>query len=91
MIGWLLLFWNAAAFIACGIDKRRARCGKWRIPEKTLLLMGAFFGAAGLWCGMHVFRHKTRHAAFWFGVPMMLAVQAAVAFLFFEPLQKYLL
>lgn len=38
-----LLLVNVIAFAAYGIDKRRARKGKWRIQESTLLLL-AFFG-----------------------------------------------
>lgn len=70
---------NLAAFLLMGIDKRRARLGKWRIPERTLLLACALFGAAGGLTGMHVFRHKTRKPRFRFGVPAMLALQAAAA------------
>ena len=42
--GWtVLLVWlaviNLLTFIVYGADKRRARKGKWRVPEKTLFLL----------------------------------------------------
>ena len=52
-------------FILFGYDKAQARRGGQRIPEKTLLLLGVFGGAIGGLFGMQVFRHKTKHAAFW--------------------------
>ncbi|MDO5603074.1 MAG: DUF1294 domain-containing protein, partial [Oscillospiraceae bacterium] len=66
-------------------DKRRARLKKRRVPVKSLLWMAAAFGAAGLWLGMYLFHHKTRHTVFRFGVPAMLFVQAAFCgFLFWR-------
>ncbi len=56
---------NAVAFIAYGIDKLKAKFRAWRIPEKTLWLLGLLGGAAGGLLGMQVFRHKTRHALFY--------------------------
>ena len=38
---------SAAAFIAYGADKSKARRGAWRIPEKVLLGLSFFGGAAG--------------------------------------------
>lgn len=66
------------SFVLFGVDKRRARRGEWRIPERTLLTCCALFGAAGGLCGMRAFHHKTRHAKFAYGVPAMLAVQAVL-------------
>lgn len=36
----LLIFvlWNVLTFLTYGIDKKKAEHGRWRIPEKTLLL-----------------------------------------------------
>ncbi len=38
---------NIIAFALMGHDKKRARQGKWRVPEKTLLLVTACFGGLG--------------------------------------------
>ena len=66
---------NLLAFALMGIDKVKAKRGSWRIPEKTLFLAAAFFGALGGTLGMKVFRHKTRHWYFRWGFPALLAVQ----------------
>ena len=73
-----LLVINAAAFLAFGIDKRRARHERWRIRESTLLGLAFLGGAAGAWAGMGVFHHKVRKPPFRFGVPLMLLAQAAL-------------
>ena len=53
------------AFFAYGIDKYRAKRGKRRTPEATLLCLGFFGGAAGALLGMSLFRHKTLRLDFW--------------------------
>ena len=55
---------NGGTFQLYGIDKRRAQRGKWRIPEKTLLLHTWLLGGVGGLLGMKLFRHKTKHTAF---------------------------
>ena len=65
-------------FCLFGIDKRRARQGRWRVPERTLLTACALLGAAGGLAGMRAFHHKTRKPRFHFGVPALLALQAAL-------------
>jgi uncharacterized membrane protein YsdA (DUF1294 family) len=48
-----------------GYDKYMARNGGWRVPEKTLFLLGAAGGGIGALAGMLLFRHKTRKLVFW--------------------------
>ncbi len=48
-------------FFMYGIDKRKAKKGKWRISEKALLLTSFFGGAVGGFTAMQLFRHKTKH------------------------------
>ncbi len=74
---WCLL-WSAAAFIAMGADKRKARKGAWRVPEATLFLFALLGGALGATLGMHVFHHKTRHWYFRLGFPLILLIQLAL-------------
>ncbi len=69
---------NVLSFSLMGVDKRRAQQGRWRIPERTLFLAAGCFGALGGLLGMQVFRHKTRHASFRIGLPVMLALQLAL-------------
>ena len=73
-----LLLTNLTAFCLMGADKRRAIRGRWRIPERTLLLTCACFGALGGLLGMRAFRHKTLHKRFPWGVPAMLVFQATL-------------
>ena len=64
-----LLIINLLAYILYGIDKRRARRGKYRIPESTLLWMARLGGGIGSWLGIRVFHHKTKHTRFIIAVP----------------------
>lgn len=66
---------NAVAFVVYGVDKYKAQKAKWRIRESTLLLLAAIGGSAGAWLGMKIWRHKTRHAKFRYGVPAILLIQ----------------
>lgn len=84
----LLLFWLAAvnllAFVLCGLDKRYAKRGRWRIPERTLIGCAVAGGSAGLLLGMYLFRHKTKHPKFYIGVPAILLVELAAAWYFLK-------
>ena len=82
--GWtVLLVWlaviNLLTFIVYGADKRRARKGKWRVPEKTLFLLPLLGGSIGALLGMRVFRHKTKHWYFVWGIPAILLAQIVLA------------
>lgn len=66
---------NLAAFAAFGIDKHKAKAGRWRIPEATLMTLAGLGGSLGALAGMYLFRHKTRHHKFTFGVPAILCLQ----------------
>ena len=66
---------NLVTFILYGADKSKAKKGKWRIPEKTLLLFAACFGGLGAFLGMKVFRHKTKHTSFRILVPVCMILQ----------------
>ena len=70
-----LLAVNLAAFVLYGADKRRAKQGTWRIPEKTLFLLPLLGGSLG----MRVFHHKTKHWYFRIGLPLILLAQIALA------------
>ncbi|XCP86291.1 DUF1294 domain-containing protein [Roseburia hominis] len=75
---------NLAAFVAFGMDKRRALRQKWRIPERTLLGIAAAGGAVGALLGMHIFHHKTRKLKFSLGVPVFLAMHVLVIYIVFR-------
>ena len=75
---WLIAI-NIVTFAVYGIDKRRARRGAWRVPEKTLFLLPLLGGSLGALLGMRVFHHKTKHWYFVWGIPAILLVQTALA------------
>ena len=79
---WLvcyLIIANLAGFAMMGIDKYKAKHERWRTRERTLMLTAALGGSVGVFCGMRVFHHKTLHKLFRWGVPAIMAVQAALA------------
>ena len=71
-----LLIINAAAFLLMLADKLRAQKNRWRIPERTLILVSVLGGSIGSLAGMYTFRHKTLHPKFTVGIPLILAAQA---------------
>ena len=74
----IIAIMNITAFVLMGHDKRCARQGKWRVPEKTLFLVTACFGGLGGVLGMKVFHHKTLHWYFKVFFPVLLIIQIAV-------------
>lgn len=73
-----LIVINAVGFILMLVDKFKAKRNHWRIPEKTLLGVAAIGGSIGSLAGMYLVRHKTKHPRFFIGIPVMLALQAAM-------------
>lgn len=71
---------NLLTFCLYGIDKHKARKGRWRISEKTLIAVAAIGGSVGAWLGMQFFRHKTRHPKFCIGIPAIFLVQAVLCY-----------
>ena len=77
-IFWYLLIANLLGLILMGVNKRKAKKGRWRIPEAMLFLVAALGGSLGIILGMYLFRHKTKHRSFTIGMPMILIVQIAI-------------
>ena len=73
---------NIITFIIYGIDKYKSQHQRWRIKEATLILLSVIGGSIGALLAMMFFRHKTKHAKFYIGVPLILILQiVAVIFL----------
>lgn len=70
---------NVIGFSSMGIDKRKARKHKWRIPEARLFLYAILGGCIGSIVGMQVFRHKTKHTKFIVGMPVVLILWLVMA------------
>lgn len=83
---YYLIVVNVITWIIYGLDKWKARNGKQRIPERTLLLFTAAGGSAGAVAGMLMFRHKTRKAKFVVAVPVLLVVHCVLVGLALERL-----
>jgi uncharacterized membrane protein YsdA (DUF1294 family) len=77
---------NAIGLAYMLADKYRARKNLWRIPESRLILIAAIGGSIGIYAGMQLARHKTKHAKFFIGVPLILAIQVVVLVLLFPVL-----
>jgi uncharacterized membrane protein YsdA (DUF1294 family) len=73
----LFLVLNLITFFVYGIDKWKAKKGKWRISEATLLILAAVGGSIGAWCGVKVWHHKTLHKKFRYGIPAIIVLQIA--------------
>jgi len=69
---------NTIAFCTFGLDKRRTRLKKRRVPEKQLFFMALAGGTAGALLGMHLFRHKTLHRRFTMGLPLIMLAQVGI-------------
>ncbi len=79
----VIVVMSLIAFILYGVDKSRAKKGKWRIRESVLLGVGFLGGAVGALLAMKLFRHKTKHWYFTAVNVLGLIVQAALfVFLF---------
>ena len=57
-----LIIINLIGFYMMWSDKRKAKWGKWRIPEHTI-------------AGMYTFHHKTKKLKFTVGLPTILILE----------------
>ena len=78
---YYLIVINILTFAVYGIDKWKARQGSWRISEATLLMLAVIGGTIGALLGMQVWRHKTMHLKFKYGLPLILLAQIALMYL----------
>lgn len=66
-------------------DKHAARKGTWRVKERTLLLVSALGGSVAMLATMRKVHHKTKHAKFMVGIPVIIVLQiAVVAFVYWQ-------
>ena len=66
---------NLIGFCAMWWDKRQAKMGSWRTPEKTLFMITFLGGGFGTIAGMYKFRHKTKKLRFTIGFPTILITE----------------
>ena len=66
-VPWALLLHAATSLLAFGLywhDKRSARAGRWRIPERILHSAELLGGWPGALLAQQMFRHKTRKVSY---------------------------
>ena len=71
----LCILMSLVTYCFMAADKSFAKQRKRRIPEKTLFLLATLFGAPGGVLGMLIHRHKTKHATFFIGFPLLATLQ----------------
>ncbi|MCL2360765.1 MAG: DUF1294 domain-containing protein [Defluviitaleaceae bacterium] len=76
--GGVLILWNIITFSMYYADKRKAEKNKWRIKERTLILIAFLMGGIGALLGMYLLRHKTQHTSFKLLVPIGLVLNLLV-------------
>ena len=79
---WVLLM-SIVTFFVFGWDKFKAKYKEKhesarRVPEKTLFLLAILGGSPGALLGMKVWRHKTLHKSFRYGIPAILILQILI-------------
>lgn len=83
---------NLMAFFFMAYDKQISRRGgdrgqgqeRDRVPEGLIFFMAAAAGAAGVYAGMLVFRHKTRKWYFQLGIPLLILQNLAALYVIRE-------
>ena len=70
-----LLLINIITYFTYAADKTKARQNKWRIPERTLILLALL--------AMKHYHHKTRHLKFKLGIPIILIIQIVITYFLF--------
>ena len=73
-----LLVINFYAVVITVSDKKLAKSGARRVPEKTLFITAALGGSLGMYITMRKIRHKTLHKRFMIGIPLIMAAQCVL-------------
>lgn len=80
---------NLVSFFLMYYDKLCAQSNSWRIPEKLLFQVALLGGGVGGTLGIYKFRHKTKHAKFRYGFPIIAGVEClgmvwVIGWIFFQ-------
>ena len=75
LLVYYLVAINVVTFVVYGLDKWKARRGRWRIPEAALLWLAVLGGSPAALLAMWLFRHKTKHLRFQIIVPVCMVIQ----------------
>ena len=75
---YMAIYLAVISFLAIFItlrDKSAARKSKWRVKENILLIISTLGGSIAMLFTMYIIRHKTKHAKFMIGIPVIIFVQ----------------
>lgn len=74
ILGLVIYFFiiNLFAIFLMKYDKVKAINNQYRVSEKTLFLLALILGGIGIYIGMYLFRHKTKHVKFTVGIPLII-------------------
>lgn len=86
---FILLAINVFGFGMVAVDKYKAKHRSWRIPEKRFFVVGLLGGAAGVYLSMKIFRHKTQHRKFIYGIPLLIIFNIAIVIYFIMKIMIY--
>lgn len=82
---WLIFFAyiivvSICSIVVCIYDKKISKRNnvKLRVPEKSLFIWSAVGGSVAMFVTMLLIRHKTKHASFMIGIPVIIILQAAL-------------
>ena len=75
---------NLITYFTYAADKTKARQHKWRIPERTLILLVILGGSPAALLAMKHYHHKTRHLKFKLGIPIILIIQIIIPFFLYS-------
>jgi uncharacterized membrane protein YsdA (DUF1294 family) len=70
-----LLILNIFGFILVSLDKYKAKNKLWRIPERSFFILSILGGGIGVYIGLFLFNHKTRHWYFMVIIPLIILAQ----------------
>ena len=66
---------NIVAVIITCYDKHCAIRDKWRVKERTLLIVSALGGGIAMYVTMQLIRHKTKKLKFMLGIPLIVIAE----------------
>ena len=76
-IAYLIITNIIAVFITVH-DKRAAKRSRYRVPELTLMTVGALSGCIGMYACMKMIHHKTRKPKFMIGLPVIFFIELII-------------
>lgn len=85
-MNYLIFYFITVNLVGAGAvlrDKIAARRHQWRTREATFFLLALAGGSPGVYIAMRVWRHKTLHKRFMWGIPAIFILQAAACVLYF--------